>query len=215
MIFLGVLVLIAAGAGLESQLLHTSAPRTVTNVAQLRSPVAVAADGQYIRARVLRSGDLHVDHWIHSSRPIAVLTLAAPFVPKLGRGHVVATHVVVRVPGRTVPGDHTVGAAARTYQLLGAHQVRISYLLSGVLDRSPTKPRRALARATALEVGIGPQRGATALSVVGAKVLGLACQPARPKTTARPCGVVQHGSWHVTLPGVRRDERVLAELQLR
>jgi hypothetical protein len=214
-IFLGVLAVVAAGAGLESQLLGTDAPAPRANTSQLRSPVPLGPDGEYIRTRVMRSGDLDVDHWIHSTTPITVLTLAAPRVRVHGSRHVHATHVVVRVPGRIVEGPAAVTTGPATYQLLGAHRVRISYLLSGALDRSRSDPRRALARVTALDVGIGPHRGATALRVLGARVLGMACKPVRPRSAARPCGVDLNGAWHVDLSGVRRDERVLAQLELR
>lgn len=214
-LLVGVLAVVVAGAGIEARLLHVHTPRTPSNATQLRSPVPIGADGEYIRTRVLRSGDLDVDHWIHSSTPISVLTLSTPEPRVDTDGHVQATHVVVRVPGRLVPGPDDVGGGeATTYQLLGVHRVRISYLLSGVLDRSPTDPRRALARVTALDVGFGRQRGPTALSVVGAHVLGMACQSARRRADTYPCGVDRNGHWHVALTGVRRGERVLAQLEL-
>ena len=42
------------------------------------APVALPADGEYVRSRVLESGDLEVEHWVRSTTPIYRLTLGLP-----------------------------------------------------------------------------------------------------------------------------------------
>ena len=61
--------------------------------------MALPANGEYVRSRVLASGDLEVEHWIRSTTPIYRLTLGLPRALRSGGEGVFASRVKVQADG--------------------------------------------------------------------------------------------------------------------
>ena len=85
-----------SGAGGSSAMLSAGGPQAFD------APMALPADGEYVRTRVLASGDLEVEHWIRSTTPIYRLTLGLPRALRSGGEGVFASSV--KVHGRWCRG---------------------------------------------------------------------------------------------------------------
>lgn len=175
---------------------------------------ATPSDGSYTRIRVLPSGLLHVDQWIRSRAPLSGLTVSVPLVAGLADGTVRAHHLRVVTGGAPAVGPETIGTRPEAFSFLGANRVHLSYVLTGVVQRSSSAQGRALARVTYLDVWYTPQSGNQTTRVVGASVLNLACSKVRPDALPTPCGKPRSGAWQVKLAGEHRDDRVMAQLDL-
>ncbi len=139
-----------------------------------------------------------------------------PPAPGLTAGTVRASHVLLSGSSGSVRTPSSVGAAAaETYRFSATHAVHLSYDLSGAVERSSSSTGRALARVVALDVSYPGRRGPSTTSVVGARVLTLACSAPRAGAVPRPCGEPDASSWTVQLDGPNRSDRVLAQLDLR
>ena len=117
-----------------------------------------------------------------------------------------------------VVGDRTrairSGVSTRAYNLSAAHHLYVSYTLGGAVTRAPRPPGRGLAVITNLEVGGLTGLTATTHSVIGARVLNLACSDATPEALPAPCGESGGDGWEATLEGSAVDDRVMAQLDL-
>ena len=79
----------------------------------------VPANGEYVRSRVLASGDVAVDHWIRSTNLIYQLTLSIPPALRTGGEQVRASQVKVASDGVTQFGPTTV-TRRQVYHAQGA-----------------------------------------------------------------------------------------------
>jgi len=102
----------------------------------------------------------------------------------------------------------------RQYYVTGARHLYVRYTVHGAVTRAPQSPDRALAVITNLEVDGVPGLTRTTHSVVGTRVLNLACSPPTPEALPAPCGVSAGKTWRVTLDGSEVDDRVMAQLDL-
>jgi hypothetical protein len=180
-------------------------------------PRALPANGEFVRSRVLASGDLEVDHWIRSTYPIYVLTLRVPpAVQRAEPGTLVARHLRVLSDGVAQYGPSRVGTRRQSYHPHGASTLKVSYVLSGALVRRGSAPGRALLRATSLDLTYSLDRGPRVVIVRGARVLAAACLPPNGSSTAsaRPCGTAVGRAWRVSLDPRARHETVLAQVDL-
>jgi hypothetical protein len=180
-----------------------------------RPPVTLRGNREYVRSRVLPSGDLLVDHWLHSSALIQRLTLSLPELPGPGGKQVQARHVTVYTDGQDVQAPTRLRRGMYVDLHTVAWSIHVSYRLSGVVVRSTPAHGRALARATTLTLGYGPDRGPRTISVTGRSVLSLACSAPTADATPSPCGRRSGHVWAVRLVQADRGDRVLARLALR
>ena len=186
-------------------------PRTIPFI----PPVALPANGSYVETVVLPSGDLRVTHWIHTKLPKTSIKLVAPVLAGIDSGVVTATKVEVAADEMIVPGADSVDGVSEGYQFVAAKSIYVTYVLSGVLERSTSVASRALARVTALDLRYPSMSGTSLRSVQGAEVLNLACSPARtPDAVPEPCGKPDPDGWKVQLAGGNRNDHVMAQLQL-
>lgn len=207
------LVSVAALVGAALLFLHTGsgddrAERTAA-AARYAPPHPVRPDTSYVETRVLSSGDLKVTHWIHSRVPVSTIHLDQPDVGGLPS---------LKVSKVVVVGDRThavrSGGSTRDYYLGAARHLYVSYTLSGAVTRAPRPAGRGLAVITNLEVGGLAGLTETTHSVVGARVLNLACSESTPEALPAPCGESGGGGWQATLDGSAVDDRVMAQLDL-
>jgi hypothetical protein len=212
-----VLALARTGAGGDTASLDSAQPET------FNAPVALPVNGEYVRTRVLASGDLDVEHWIRSTTAVRLLTLRVPRVlnPR-GKRPVFASRVRVTGDGALVHslepenGPTRVGRAKESYRLPGATKVKVSYILSGTLVRTGPTRERALLRGTSLDLRYTRDQGPRVVSVSGARILAAACSPPERKdlSSARPCGAADGLAWRVRLAPRVRHEDVLVQLDL-
>jgi hypothetical protein len=178
-------------------------------------PLVLPANGSYVETTVLPSGDLRVAHWIRSKTALFSITLTAPPLAGRDSGKVEATGVVVAADGRVVDGADSVDTMSQSYQFYGSKSIYVTYLLAGVVERSPSEAGRALARVTALDVSYLSVEGTSMRRVEGATVLSMACSPAaEPDALPEPCGAPEDAGWQVELSGEDRNDRVMAQLDL-
>src|SRR4029078_10210141 len=71
-------------------------PKAQKPAARFDPPDALVANSEYVRSRVLPSGDLRVQHWIRSTRAISELTLRMPTSIRNDQAHVTAPEGHVR-----------------------------------------------------------------------------------------------------------------------
>jgi hypothetical protein len=172
-------------------------------------PRAVPPNTSYVVTRVLSSGDLRVTHWIESRTPVSAIRLDEPHVAGLPSLHVSRVVVV----GNGTRAIHSSGNK-REYYVTGARHVYVRYTLQGAVTRAPQPPGRALAVITNLQVDGVPGLTQTTHSVLGARVLNLACSAPSPEALPAPCGVSGGKAWRATLDGSEVDDRVMAQLDL-
>jgi hypothetical protein len=179
-------------------------------------PTHLRPDTSFVRSRVLPSGDLEVTHWIHSRAWMYAVTLDMPQVAGLSPRSVSATKVTLASNGLRTIKFASIGIALgkRTFQLPPTHSLYIRYRLSGVVERSLGTSDRALARITSLDVGTATRLVNTTRTVVGARVLNLACTPDRSTGLTTPCGTEHGGNWIVRLKGAEETNQVMAQLDM-
>ena len=179
------------------------------------APVDLPAATAYVRSRVLPSGDLEVTHWIHTGDPVDSLTVRTPQTLGLVTGSVTMSDVVLATDGTPYP-TVSIGegrAGLRTFRFPPASALYLRYRLSGVVD--VTGPGdRALARITSQDVSTGGEVTRSTRTVVGARVLAMACTTGPPDATAAPCGSRDGGVWTVSLGRGKQGSRVMAQLDL-
>jgi hypothetical protein len=205
---IGALAWLTLGRGSEVQVLPT---RSDAHVAPVPLPPGTA----FVRSRVLPSGDLQVTHWIHVRHAVASLTLRTPPVLGVARGSVTVSHLVLATDGTPYPvaSIDTSHRGSETFRFATATRVYLRYRLSGAVQPAG-QDHRALARLTSLEVTTDSTLSRTTQTVVGARVLALACSPPSLAALPEPCGVDSGGSWHVALGRAESHERVMAQLDL-
>ena len=179
-------------------------------------PTHLRPDTSFVRSRVLPSGDLDVTQWIHSRAWMYVVTLDVPRVAGLSPRSVSATGVTLASNGLRTAKLASMGSAlgTRTFHIPPTHSLYIRYRLSGVVERSLGTSGRALARITSLDVGTTTRLVTTTQTVVGARVLNLACTPERPSGLTTPCGTEHGGNWVVRLHGADTTNQVMAQLDI-
>lgn len=214
------LLLVAAAAGVWA--LTRGGPEAASPPprAQLSSPAVGTAPEQartgttFTRVRVTENGDLEVDQWVRSTDFLFGMSVSTPTDSLLPPGSVRATAIRVVADGAAAAGPTELVDGVATYPLDGARQVHLSYLLSGVLERSDTEPGRALARVTSLDVSFQPRSQRSTIEFVGATLLALACQAEYADAPAKPCGVRSGDGWKVDLPADSQGYQVMAQLDL-
>ncbi len=179
----------------------------------LSAPAQVLPDTTYTRLTVTSSGDLRVEQWIRSTTAVSSLTVATPQGPLLAPGAVRATDLQVVADGAVVGGPGEVVDDSATYSFTSAQLIRLSYLLSGVLELSSTATGRALARVTSLDLSYEPGSLRSVISFRGAHLLSLACDADGDDDPPIPCGVRGEDGWAVDVPDPQ-SYQVMAQLDL-
>jgi len=180
---------------------------------ELRAPAQVQPDSTYTRLTVTAAGDLRVEQWIRSTAVVSGLTVATPSGPLLAPGAVRATNMQVVADGAPVRGPGEVVDDSATYSFTGARLIRLSYLLSGVLEFSSTTRGRALARVTSLDLSFQPGSSRSVITFRGARLLSLACDADGNNNPPIPCGVRGEHGWTVDVPDLQ-SFRVMAQIDL-
>ncbi|ROR90389.1 hypothetical protein [Nocardioides aurantiacus] len=186
-------------------------PTPASATTPLQVPAAVAPDSEYVRSQVLPSGDIRVDHWISTSRPITRVELGLP--PGPGGGPVAARQVRVATDTGPWPGPTAVTAAPSAYEFGAATEVQVSYVLSGAVTRSDRPSGRALARLTSLDLSYPGGQVPRTVVVEGGRLLSAACATDQT-VTPRPCGQSEGRAWRVRLEPAERTDLVMAQLDL-
>ena len=181
--------------------------------AKFDPPEALPANSEYVQSRVLRSGDVQVEHWIRSTRTISELTLRVPTLIRNDQATVMAREVTVESNSGTQRGEDLVGATSETYSFGGTPTLHVSYLLTGVVVRSSSASERALAPLTSLDLRFTHDGVDKTVMVTGGRLLSAACS-ADPNAVPRPCGNAAGQGWRVTLDAPERHDRVMAQLDL-
>ncbi len=185
-------------------------PAAPARPAAVDSP-RVPPNSTYERTEVTDSGELRVTQVIRSDALLFNVGLSVPDLSEYGLA-ARAENVKVVVDDRVVPGPKAIDKFAE-YPFVGAMNVEISYLLTGVVERSESSQGRALARVVALDVDYEPPPTTTIKVVEGSFVLSLACWGGRGDPV-RPCGAPVDDGWGVRLTGDRIDQRVMAQLDI-
>lgn len=171
-------------------------------------------DGELVTSRILSSGDIRVDHWIRTRRPVVQVTVKPPLTQQTPGGQdPFAQRVEIDTKRGAQPGPRTVETTARTYFFASTHAVHVSYVITGALIRSGTRSHRALAPLTFLNLNYAGQEPDKTVLVRGARVLSVACTTT-PYTEPQPCGEVKGNAWRVHLRTDGPDEQVMAQLDL-
>lgn len=214
-----ILVLVVTGAGVVVHRLRGSGLSGTTTPGGRRyvAPVPVSAGTAFVSTQVVAPQTLRVTHWIHTDQPVFRVRISAPQVPGVVTGAIRVSDLVVASGAQTVSGvTAPAQGSAHVYVVPAGRWIYVSYVLSGVLQRSGTPKGRALAPLTALGVSTDQDPVVTTLHrVVGAQVLALACSStSHPAALVRPCGTVRDGTWQVELRGAHTGDRVLAQMNL-
>lgn len=187
----------------------------LTHADTYEAPVPLRPDTSFVRSRILPSGDIDVTHWIRSRQLLLSVSLTTPEVPGLAPRAVRVSDVFVAGDGTPLPGAAPDGSArSTTIVLLPTHRLYLRYRLSGAVEASGGPHNRALARITSLDVSTTSRLTSTTRTVVGAKVLALACSPIGSREAPTPCGTVDDGRWTVDLVAEQQESRVMAQLNL-
>ncbi len=214
----GVLLLLCAGvvAAWLPILRHSggSGPGASARPGPFAPPTTVAVGSAYVVTEVLPGGRLRVTHWLHTSRPQETVRLGFPSSPGVTQGAMSVSHVVLAADDQRVYAPASFDGKAEIVPVPAAHQIYVSYVLSGAIERSQDQPGRALARPAALDVTTAESATRSIYTIEGAKVLALACSPNRADALPRPCGTVNDGSWAVDLRSPHADDSVMAQLDL-
>jgi hypothetical protein len=188
----------------------------LTHATTYAAPVQLHRDTSFVRSRLLPSGDIEVTHWIRSRHFLMTVSLAIPSVPGLAPGAVRVRDLVVAGDGSLVPVTTRIGTEANTtISLPPTHRLYLRYRLSGAVEIAGGPHDRALARVTSLDVSTAGRLTSTTRTVVGARILALACSPMGSSQASTPCGTVVHGKWTVNLGAARQKSRVMAQFNLR
>jgi len=171
------------------------------------------ANGIDTDVTVLATGDLEVRQTIRSRAPLSSISIAPPSDPLVGDG-VQASDLQVTAGGGPVPGPSSIDTSAVAFSFAGTHEVQVAYHLSGVLVPSASRPDRALARMTSLDLGFHPQEGSSTFHFEGATVLNLFCADVVGDQTPVPCGVRAGDAWGVKDDVPQGTYRVMALVQL-
>lgn len=186
------------------------APPAASPADRLGFPSAVPPGTEYVRSRLLGSGEIQVDHWIASRRPVRLLVAPPPQGPD--DSDVRAERVRVETSEGTTQGSRIVETQPRTYFVGGFRQVHVSYVLTGAVAASRT-PGQVLARPTSLKLDLDGDRLPRVVELVGGRVVSVACGGA--VTGRRSCGQPEGRSWRVRLEPQDRDDVVTARVDLR
>ncbi len=177
------------------------------------APVAVPPGGAYVRTTVLAGGRLRVQHWIRPQTATRTVRVEIPRMQALASSQLMVTGVVLAVDGRRIETLHRIEGRGRVLRVPPARRIYLGYVLSGAVQTSDHPPGRALARVVALDVSAGSV-ASSVTTVVGARVLALACTPLASDALPRPCGASQARGWSVDLADGQVDDRVMAQLDL-
>jgi len=178
-------------------------------------PVRLSPATAYVRSRVLPSGDLEVTHWIRARHSVDSLTVRTPAVLGSVTGTVKVSHIVLAIDGTKYPAISLDQGPpdTQTFRFPFAGAVYLRYRLSGVVQA--TGPGGlALARVTALNVWTDGEVARTTRTVVGARVLEMACATGPPDSNPTPCGSPEGGTWTVRLDQAKQTSRVTARVDL-
>lgn len=187
------------------------APRPASPAEQLGFPTAVPPGTEYVRSRVLDSGDIEVDHWVAARRPVRLVVATPPDAPP--DTDVRAGGLRVETPEGVRPGSAIVETQPRTYFVGGFRQFHVSYVLTGAV--APTgRAGRVVARPTSLDLDYDGDRLPRVVELVGGQVLSAACG-SNADTGPRSCGQPEGRSWRVRLEPRDRDDVVRARVDLR
>jgi hypothetical protein len=217
----GLLVVVAFTAVLVRSALRGPPETTVAAQAQEtrsdvpRPPAEAPRAGTYVESRITADGDIRVRQWVRSPTPLFQVRLEMPSIVG-GRRVAPPTDVFVTGDQAILNQPGTVGPEGRRMFFNAPPRVVfVSYTLEDAVDRSPSAPGRVLARATALQVIHGPQVGPSRITLLGKKVLSMACA-STPGAELRPCGEPGPGTgrWSVLLKGAERNATVVAQVDL-
>lgn len=197
------------GTGVRSAGAATGEPAPRTPLA---AQPGLAPDEELVSSRLLPTGELRVDHWIQTLRPVTALTLGlprstAPRTPVVRSdgtvapttADVVATHLSVVADGVPQTGPRSLGPRPVSYYLTAARTVHVSYLLTGAVLPNALAPDRALLRPVLLDVESSPAGVRRSIDLSGVRVLGAWCAPADHRGATRACGRAVGTSWRVDL----------------
>ena len=191
----------------------TAAP---ASLGRLTSPPSeLPKVGSAVESRVTRDGRIVVTHWVRTQSPLTVIYLHRPRATNYSGDTQVTGNRMTSDGGRAGgTGDGT----DQTFRLgKPAKLVRVTYALSGALERSSSVQGRTLVRTTAVPVTADiPLRGPVVVTVRAPNVLSLTCiKPERLEPSLRPCGAPVGVGWRVTLRGDDRQDQVIAQVDLR
>jgi hypothetical protein len=209
-------VVVVEALALADGLHPLSHPRQPVPSALGTPPAELPTVGSYVRSDILESGRIEVSQWIRSATPLESIRLAAHDSPLPVDTPQARSLEVVTGDGRVVVSGGVVGTRPQALDLgRPTRLVRLTYELTGVVDRDSSVSGRALAGVTYLDVDYLPESGPARVLVSGPVVLNLSCAD-RASVTAlrRPCGEPRGSGWQVTLDHADRDDRVAAQLDL-
>jgi hypothetical protein len=214
---LGIVIVVGAALGVRAALDDDSSATTDPEAARVdvgRPPVELPVNGSAIRSRVRVDGDVVVTQWIRSKFPVTDLGVRTP--PDEA-GAALVGNVTVVADGRAVaPLKDAADPALRFTFLVPAELVRVRYVLTRAVARSPSVPGRALVRSTFLRTEYRPLQGPTVVTVTAPEVLSMTCSdPRAVLSSPRPCGSATAGGWRVTLRANDRQDEVMAQVDLR
>lgn len=184
------------------------------------APAGTPKIGSYVDSRIGADGQVSVRQWIRSSVPIQRLELTTAD-PDALPGTVEAARVLLSASdGSRLAFRASVGTQTQRIRLREpATEVYLSYTIGGdtVSTETATVEGRILARVTGMDVVFEGEDGPTVRLVRGTgPVLNAACLAADAGFDAVPvpCGAAAtDGAWQVELRGVRRHDRVIAQLE--
>lgn len=180
--------------------------------AEVSRKVFLAPDEAYLESAVLAGGEVVVRHWIRPASPIRKIRLRLPQIERASE--LSAIRVQVYAGGRLVAGPNRVTDRGATYAFDPTTRVRLSYQLTGAVERSSSADGRALVLATNLDVRYATPVKRDTRVVSAAEVLSLACSAPPPGAPA-PCGSASSPDrWEVELTGPDVADTVIAAVTL-
>jgi hypothetical protein len=193
---------------------HPSAGRSVGSSLPTAAREAAGPGSLTTRIRVLPDGRLRVHQSIRTPEPMTSIVVAAPVDPYLALGTVTASELHVTAGGERAHGAERVTLASASFAFDETTSVRLSYVLSGALQRADGSAR-ALARVTSLDLFTGRDLRQATYVVSGAHVLNLACSEAGSDAPPQPCGERHGEEWVVRISQSGSElSRVMAQLDL-
>jgi hypothetical protein len=204
-----------AGSDRGADSVADSDPAGPPSSADLRSPLLLAEDTEYVETRVLDGGDLLVTHWIHAAEPMNQLMITVPASPGLDDRAIDLTHLVVAADGEQVDAPGVVDLPAGwAGSLPAAQDVYVQYELSGITQRSDSAEGRGIALLTSADLEVDRPILSRSQTFSGAHVLTVACLAPGEQAVPRPCGHFLDNTWNVTSEGAAVDELVIAQFDL-